>query len=183
MTRSARDLESRDNHLKSNREVESRDNEGLTTYNMDFATGLTIPHGAKKEGYDYYWAATNIKGEPTRDVEKLLARGWELVPADRAPYFSKDPLGRNPYHGKYIATFDLILMERPQIYLQRERHAYYQMTNNKIRALQTNRCTITDGYGNLSTSGSFTSHANMTNYNGFGISNHNAFGANRIDSF
>jgi hypothetical protein len=85
-------------------------------------------------------------------VERLSARGWTLVPIERAPNHAHDPLKRNPYCGKYIATKDLILMERPDHYLKRERDAFHQQVDNKLKSLRG----VRDSFGNVSSSGGFT---------------------------
>ncbi len=152
MTRSARERESRDNEASSTRESEIRDNEMVFEYNMDYLNPLDIPESVKREGYSNYWAATNIRGEPVHDVERLAAKGWTLVPASRAPTMQLDPLGRNPYSGKYIATKDLILMERPEHFLVQERNVFNHENNTQISQLRG----VRNSFGEANTT--FTNH-------------------------
>lgn len=154
MTRSLRELGSRDNELKSSRESEARAHDMIEGYSMEYLNPLDIPPGVKKEGYSYYWACTNIRGEAVYDVEALMRKRWTPVPADRAPNYAHDPLGRNSYSAKYIATKDLLLMERPEIYLEREKAAFNQLNYNKVKSLTG----VRDSYGNMTSPGMFTSN-------------------------
>ncbi len=154
MTRSLREIESRVNETAQTRESEARTHDMIEEYSMSYISPLDIPRGVKKDGYSYYWACTNIRGEAVFDVERLAARGWTLVPSDRAPNYTHDPLGRNPYCGKYIATKDLILMERPEIYLKRERDAFHHQNHMRVKSLRG----VRDSYGNISTDGNFVNN-------------------------
>lgn len=154
MTRSIRDIESRENTVKSTRESEARAHEMVEEYNMEYTSPLTIPHGVKKEDHEYYWATTNIRGQPVYEVERLCAKKWDLVPKDRAPNYAHDPLQRNPYCGQYIATKDGILMERHKRYSEMERAAFHHMNTTKIKSLRG----VRDSFGNASSDGAFTSN-------------------------
>lgn len=123
-------------NTRSTREAETRANEIMETYNMNYVSGLDIPASAKKEGYSYIWARSNLRGEMDGRVEELAAKGWELVPADRAKTVALDPLDRNPLAKKYICRGDLILMERPEELSRRETEALNRLNENKIRSLR-----------------------------------------------
>lgn len=154
MAYSRRDIESRDNEIKSTRESEQRVHEMIEEYNMDHRSQLDVPKGVRKEGYDYYWAATNIRGQDVYDVERLAAKKWTIVTADRAPNYAHDPLKRNPYSGKYIATKDLVLMERPEKYSKMERDAFHRMADDRVKSLRG----VRDSFDYMTSPGTFTTN-------------------------
>jgi hypothetical protein len=121
---------------RNTRDSETRDNEMLLEYNMDYISPLSLPPGVAKEGYSYYWAAKDIRGEENYEVERLAAKGWTLVPTDRAPEYSFDPLKRNPLSSEYICYKDVILMERPEVFSKRETAAFNALNENKIKSLR-----------------------------------------------
>ncbi len=135
MTASKREREARYNELVPNRENEARIHEELDDYSMDYMSPLDVPHGVKRQGYSYHWATTSVRGENVNEVENLLRKKWQMVPADRSPNHLHNPLGRNPYAEKYISTKDLILMERPTIYSVKENAAFNARCAHKVRSL------------------------------------------------
>lgn len=118
------------------RESETRANEMLEEYNMDYLSPLSISVGVKKEGYSYAWVRKEIKGQDDFRVEEMASKGWTPVPADRSPNSSFDPLERNPLSKRFICHKDLLLMERPEIYSNRERTAFNELNANKIKSLR-----------------------------------------------
>lgn len=129
---------------RSTRDSETRIHEERPEYSMEYMSPLSIPFGVQKEGYTCRWVNTGIKGEANFRVEEMAAKGWTLVPADRAPGRTFDPLGRNPLSNKYIAYKDVILMERPDVYTKRETEAFNYLNSNKIKSLRG----VTMGNGN-----------------------------------
>jgi hypothetical protein len=123
-------------NTRSTREAETRANEMMETYSMNYVSGLEIPASAKREGYSYAWVRSNLRGEMDGRVEEMAAKGWELVPADRAGKAALDPLDRNPLAKKYVCLKDLILMERPEEFSRRETEALNRFNENKIRSLR-----------------------------------------------
>jgi hypothetical protein len=161
MARSIREIESRENEAYSTRESESRNFDKVVEYSMEWKGMLEIPPGVEKEGFSYYWATRSIRGADYYEVEKLARRGWTLVPSDRAPSYIFDPLGRNPYCGKYIATEDMALMERPTKYLEMERAALHREIDERYLSCRG----VSDTYGNImSFAGSGYSHNSFANY-------------------
>jgi hypothetical protein len=121
---------------RSTREEETRNDEMLPTYNMGYVNPLSLPPGVQKEGFSYYWAPKGIRGEENYEVERLAAQGWTLVPVSRAPSYSFDPLKRNPLSAEYICYKDVILMERPKIFSEKETAAFNELNANKIKSLR-----------------------------------------------
>lgn len=163
MTRSIRERESRDNEGYSTRDSELRIHSMIEEYSMDYLSPLHIPHEIKKEGFSYYWASLEVGGKMTNDVNDLLRKGWTLVPAERSPNFAHDPLGRNPHNGKYICIKDMILMERPEVYLKKEREFFHRSNNSRMRSLQG----VRDSYANMRNVnyGGMPQTSGFTNYN------------------
>jgi hypothetical protein len=138
---------------RSTRDSETRIHEERQEYSMGYTSPLSIPFGVEKEGYSYRWVNTGIKGEANFRVEEMAGKGWTLVPADRAPNRTFDPLGRNPFSGKYIAHKDVILMERPDIYSKKETEAFNRMNESKIKSLRG--VTMGEGKGTIASINSF----------------------------
>lgn len=138
---------------RSTRDSEARIHEERPEYSMDYLSPLDVPFGVKKEGYSYRWVNTGIKNEPNFRVEEMAAKGWTLVPNDRAPGRSFDPLGRNPLSNKYIAYKDVILMERPDIYCKRDTEAFNYKNANTIKSLRG--VTMGNGNGTVASINSF----------------------------
>lgn len=127
----------RDNEMvRSTRENEKRDNNRLMQYSMGYVNPLDLPEGLAKDGYRYYWAAREIAGKPTFEVEEMCARGWELVPKERCTSYNFDPLKRHPFASQYICYNELILLERPEIYSLQEEAARYTFNNHRINSLE-----------------------------------------------
>lgn len=123
-------------NVRTSRESENRESDKRMEYNMGYVSPLTLPPGVAKEGYSYHWAPKDIRGEPCYEVERLAAKGWEIVPIDRASGYSVDPLKRNPLSSQYFCYKDVILMERPEIFSQRENKVFNDMNANKLKALR-----------------------------------------------
>jgi len=121
---------------RTTRESTTRPHEMRDEYNMDYISPLALPPGIAKEGYSYRWVNTGIKGEANFRVEECAAKGWTLIPVDRMPGASFDPLERNAISRKYISYKDVILMERPDIYCKKSAMAFNEMNNNKIKSLR-----------------------------------------------
>lgn len=123
-------------NTRSTREAETRANEMLESYNMNQSSALDVPARIKKDGYSYAWVRKDLRGEMDGRVEEMAAKGWALVPADRAGTTSLDPLERNPLAKKYYCYKDLILMERPEEFSRRETEELNRFNENKIRSLR-----------------------------------------------
>lgn len=118
------------------RDAELRQNTMRDEYDMDYNSPLDIPDSVKKEGMAYRWVNTSIKGEENYRIDEMVNRGWTLVPVDRSPSQTYDPLGRNPLSKQYICYKDVVLMERPSIYSDRERARLDEINRNKIKSLR-----------------------------------------------
>lgn len=121
---------------RSTREAENRAHDTRPEYDTDYTGPLTIPPGVKKDGYSYRFVNTGIKGAESYRVEEMAAKGWTLVPADRAPGFCFDPLNRNPTYKQYICYKDVILMERPEIYCKQSTETFNRFNDNRIKSLR-----------------------------------------------
>ncbi len=55
----------------------------------------------------------------------MVRQGWAIVPSDRCPSFSIDPLKRNENMSNYIWYMDVLLMEIPD-FLAQKAGAYIQ---------------------------------------------------------
>lgn len=121
---------------RNTREVETRTHEMRDTYDTDYASPLAISPDIKKDGYSYRWVNTGIKGAETYRVEEMAAKGWTIVPAERAPGVCFDPLDRNPAYKKYICYKDVILMERPEIFCKQDTVAFNKKNEDKIKSLR-----------------------------------------------
>lgn len=118
------------------RDAEIRNNEMLENYEMEYISPLTIPHSIKKEGHSYAWVRKEIRGKDDFRVEEMASKGWQPVPADRAPNFAFDPLDRNPLSKRFVTYKDLLLMERPSIYSERETANFNKLNSDKIKSLR-----------------------------------------------
>jgi hypothetical protein len=140
---STRDVDSR---AHDTREAELRSNTMHDQFDMDYISPLDIPDSVKKDGYSYRWVNTSIKGEQNYRIDEMVAKGWTLVPVDRNPNVVYDPLGRNPLSSQYICYKDVVLMERPSIYSDRERQRLDDINRNKIKSLRG----VSNDLGNIS---------------------------------
>ncbi len=104
--------------------------------NMDYLSPLDVPEGVKKEGFSYAWVRKSIRGEDDYRVEQMAARGWTPVPADRCPGMSLDPLNRNVLSKEFVCYKDVLLMERPSVYSEREEEYLNQLNRNKLKSLR-----------------------------------------------
>lgn len=103
---------------------------------MDYLSPLEIPAAVKREGYTQAWVRKSVRGEDDFRVEEMVARGWTPIPSSRCPGLSLDPLNRNPLSKNFICYKDVLLMERPQIYSDREWQALDRLNRSKIRSLR-----------------------------------------------
>lgn len=128
----------RDSELVRNtRESEKRDHHMIPTYNMGHISALKLRPGVARDGYEYYWATREIAGKVTYEVETLCSQGWSIVPNDRCPGYNPDPLNRHPYASQYFCYMDVILLERPAIYGEKQRESESRYTNNRLSASRT----------------------------------------------
>lgn len=123
-------------NTRASRDAENRNNEMIENYSMDYVSPLMVPDQVKKEGYNYSWVRKEVKGEADYRVEEASTKGWTPVPVDRAGNFAHDPLERNPLSKRFVTYKDLLLMERPTIYSDREERAFNQLNANKINSLR-----------------------------------------------
>jgi len=121
-TRTTRDEETRDMHLSEN-------------FKFGNANPYDLPRGVFREGYSFHWGRTYVKGLIDNNLEHLMRKGWELVPASRTTGTSLAPLNRNPLSKEFICTYDTILMERPIDYRKREIKEEQRITEEKTRLL------------------------------------------------
>ena len=96
-------------------------------YNMDYVSSTDVPEHIKKEGFDYYWERTSLRGQTDSSLDAALRKGWIPVPIDRDPDRFCDILERNPLSRKFICQGDVILLEREKIMTDQERQ-----TNDKV---------------------------------------------------
>jgi len=96
-------------------------------YNMNYVSSTDIPNHVKKDGFDYYWERTSIRGQLDSALDAAIRRGWNPVPIDRDPGRFNDVLERNPLSRKFICQGDVILLEREQVISESEKQA-----NNKL---------------------------------------------------
>lgn len=128
------------------RESELRSHEMRDEYDMDYVSPLRVPEGVKKDGFSYRWVNTGIKGEENYRIDEMASKGWALVPVDRGLGITFDPLGRNPLSKQYICYKDVVLMERPSIYSEREKSRLDKINRDKIKSLRG----VTNDVGNMS---------------------------------
>jgi hypothetical protein len=96
-------------------------------YNMGYVSSTDVPEHIKKEGFDYYWERTSLRGQTDSSLDAALRRGWIPVPIDRDPDRFCDILERNPLSRKFICQGDVILLEREKVMTDQERQ-----TNDKV---------------------------------------------------
>jgi hypothetical protein len=136
-TRTSRTSESREEELaRTSRTRESRENNQLQQYHMGFVSPLDLPPGIARDGFDYYWAAKDIRGEIVYEIEELSAKGWTLVPGDRCSAYNPDPLKRNSYSSQYYCRKELILMERESVLGYPEKAKFYKDLNDRTNSIQ-----------------------------------------------
>ena len=96
-------------------------------YKMEYVSSTDVPDNVKKEGFDYYWERTSLRGQTDSSLDAALRRGWIPVPIDRDPDRFCDILERNPLSRKFICQGDVILLEREKFMSDQERQ-----TNDKV---------------------------------------------------
>jgi len=96
-------------------------------YNMGYVSSTDVPEHIKKEGFDYYWERTSLRGQTDSSLDAALRRRWVPVPIDRDPERFCDILERNPLSRKFICQGDVILLEREKVITDQERQ-----TNDKV---------------------------------------------------
>ena len=96
-------------------------------YNMGYVSSTDVPEHIKKEGFDYYWERTSLRGQTDSSLDAALRRGWIPVPIDRDPDRFCDILERNPLSRKFICQGDVVLLEREKVMTDQERQ-----TNDKV---------------------------------------------------
>ena len=121
---------------RSTRSSELRQNNMIKEYNMGYVSPLDLPPGVARDGFKYVWEQRECRGEATYRVEMLASQGWNLVPSDRAPRFSIDPLKRNPVSNQYICWRDLILMEAPAELVERKEEYFNNITREQLNAIE-----------------------------------------------
>lgn len=126
---------------RATRAAESREMNMTLEYNMEYTSPLDPPPGVMKDDHDYCWPAYEFQGQATYDVQKKAAQGWSLVPRDRAPEFSFDPMKRNPMEGQYLCWGPHVLMERHKRLGIREQEHHDQ---KKMQVLNSLRGTVTN---------------------------------------
>lgn len=130
----SRNKEARKLESVATRDNQTREHESNEQYNMEYISPLKVPDYVKKEGYSYAWVNSGINGD-NFNVESMAKKHWTLVPADRAPHLSLDPLGRNPISKDYISYKDVVLMERPSIYCDQEAKVQAEYNKEKLKSL------------------------------------------------
>ena len=101
-------------------------------YNMAYVSSLHIPDYIKKDGFDYYWERTGIRGQLDSALDSSLRRGWKPVPLDRDPERFTDILERNPLSRKFICQGDVILLEREQVLSEREKESEDKVSRERL---------------------------------------------------
>jgi len=119
------------------RESETRTHETRPTFNMDYASPLSLPPGAARDGFYYRWGRIHVKGDNDFRIEELMQQGWTPVPTDRVPsYVNLDPLGRNPLGNKFIIYKDAMLLEKEARLVNERIRQYDEYNVNKIKSLK-----------------------------------------------
>ena len=119
-------------------ERKSRASEGRTTrnggtkYNMNYVSSTDLPDHVKKEGFDYYWERTSIRGQIDSALDAAIRKGWNPVPVDRDPGRFSDILDRNPLSRKFICQGDVILLEREQVISENEKQANDKLSLERL---------------------------------------------------
>lgn len=121
---------------KSTRSSELRQNNMMKQYNMGYVSPLDLPPGVAREGFKYSWEQRECHGQPNHRIEMLASQGWTLVPSDRAPMFSVDPLKRNPISNQYLCYKDLILMEAHEELAEMKERYYNDMTREQLNNIE-----------------------------------------------
>jgi hypothetical protein len=136
--------ESKDNRNdRVNREDEMREE----CY-MGYFSPFSVVDKIREEGKSYRFARKSILGQNDYRVEELAMQGWVPVSAEKIPgAFKADPLGRNPMANDFYCYKDTILMERPEIYSERERE---QLRRKNIDIIRNLRGVSDDYYANVS---------------------------------
>jgi len=122
--------------------------------NMDYLSPLEVPESVKKDGFSYAWVRKSAGGEDDFRVEEMAQRGWTPVPAERCVQLSLDPLNRNPLSKNFVCYKDVLLMERPAAFSERE-NQILQKTNrqriNSLRGVQDDLRGFNEGLAQLGT--------------------------------
>ena len=101
-------------------------------YNMNYVSSTDIPDHVKKDGFDYYWERTSIRGQLDSALDAAIRRGWNPVPIDRDPNRFSDVLERNPLSRKFICQGDVILLEREQVISESEKQASNKLSMERL---------------------------------------------------
>lgn len=152
---------SRENELvRSTRESEQRQYQMRPTYYMTAPNPLDVPPEVMRDGYQYLWVPKDVRGDISYEIDVKYREGWELVPVDRCPNYTSDVLKRQPYASQYFCYRDVMLMERPLIYKQKDDANFYKMVNQRVMLPNV---AIKDDYMN----GSYNNHQNYNRINSF----------------
>lgn len=91
-----------------------------------------------RDGYEYRWIRTDIRGVSDYRFESCMAEGWQVVPRDRVLGTDfQDPLGRNPHAKNFLCNKDTILMERPAHFGREEEERQRKKTESATNAVRT----------------------------------------------
>ena len=101
-------------------------------YNMNYVSSTDIPEHMKKEGFDYYWERTSIRGQLDSALDAAMRKGWNPVTIDRDPSRFSDILGRNPLSSKFICQGDVILLERERALSEDEQSANDKLSMERL---------------------------------------------------
>ena len=101
-------------------------------YNMGYVSSTDVPNNVKKEGFDYYWERTSLRGQTDSSLDAALRRGWVPVPIDRDPDRFCDILERNPLSRKFICQGDVILLEREKMMSDQERQENDKVSMDRL---------------------------------------------------
>lgn len=103
-----------------------------SAYNMGYVSSTDVPNNVKKEGFDYYWERTSLRGQTDSSLDAALRRGWTPVPIDRDPDRFCDILERNPLSRKFICQGDVILLEREKVMSDQERQVNDKVSMERL---------------------------------------------------
>lgn len=143
--------------VRKSRQEESRAAEYDKPTYMGYVSPLDLPPGVAKDGFAYHWATMSIRGEPNHDVDAMAREGWMMVPIERAPRYSCDPLGRNELGSKFFTYKGAVLMEREKELCDRKTAYMNQRARDKIVALMGEEGGLkNDGYPMFATPGAAT---------------------------
>ncbi len=119
---------------RTDREEETRDSDLHTQYDFEYVSPFDLPPGVYREGFKYHYARHNIRGATDHKLEKLLRDKWELVPRSRSKAPNIELIHDHPLAEKYIYVAGYLLLERPEIFTERQEEYLNRETIERTRS-------------------------------------------------